>query len=514
MSVPQITVDLTPPSIGQSVEEFNSQAHIWTANLSDGFKPQANALATFVNQKAIDANDDATAAQTARTQAQTASGTASSDASTASAAATNAGNSASTASTKAGEASADATAALASKNAAAASQTAAAGSATAAGNSATAAAGSATTASTAATNAGNSASTASTAATNAGNSATTANTKAGEASASASAALASKNAAATSESNAAGSASAAAVSQAAAHQAKLDAEAAAEQAAGGGEPTILPGNSTQYWRGDKTWQTLDKPAVGLGNVDNVSAANLRDRSTHTGTQTISSVSGLQTALDGKAAVGSTAGADLGTASAGSATTASRSDHVHKLPTAAEVGAAPSAHVGAGGTAHANATTSVDGFMSSADKTKLNGVASGATANATDAQLRDRSTHTGTQAQSTVTNLTTDLAARVNRQDSYATVSSGVINLGLETELYHITVSGNVTVSVSNAPTTSRVVKRLIVQYSSGVVTWPASFKLPTPMPTFAAGKAYVFSIEQSPNSGVYFLVPGPEYTYP
>jgi len=514
MSVPQITVDLTPPSIGQSVEEFNSQAHIWTANLSDGFKPQANALADFVNQKAGEANDDATAAQTARTQAQTASGTASSDASTASAAATNAGNSATTASTKAGEASADATAALASKNAAAASQTAAAGSATAAGNSATAAAGSATTASTAATNAGNSASTASTAATNAGNSATTANTKAGEASASASAALASKNAAATSESNAAGSASAAAASQAAAHQAKLDAEAAAAQAAGGGEPTILPGNSAQYWRGDKTWQTLDKPAVGLGNVDNVSAANLRDRSTHTGTQTISSVSGLQTALDSKAAVGSTAGANLGVASAGTETTASRSDHVHELPTAAEVGAAPSAHVGAGGTAHANATTSVDGFMSSADKTKLNGIASNATANASNAELRDRSTHTGTQAQSTVTNLTTDLAARVNRQDSYATVTSGVINLGLETELYHITVSGNVTVSVSNAPTTARVVKRLIVQYSSGVLTWPASFMLPTPMPTFAAGKAYVFSIEQSPNSGVYFLVPGPEYTYP
>ncbi len=169
------------------------------------------------------------------------------------------------------------------------------------------------------------------------------------------------------------------------------------------------------------------------------------------------------------------------------------------------------------TADANkpvATTSVNGLMSAADKTKLNGIASNATANASNAELRDRSTHTGTQEQSTVTNLTTDLAARVNRQDNYATVTSGVINLALETELYHMTVSGNVTVSVSNAPTTSRVVKRLIVQYSSGVLTWPASFKLPTPMPTFAAGKAYVFSIEQSPNSGVYFLVPGPEYTYP
>jgi len=514
MSVPQITVDLTPPSIGQSVEEFNAQAHIWTNNLSDGFKPQANALATFVNQKAVDANDDATAAQTARTQAQTASGTATTAATTASTAATNAGNSATLASNKAGEASAAATTASTKAGEASASASAALASKNAAATSESNAAGSASTASTAATNAGNSATLASNKAGEASAAATTANTKAGEASASASAALASKNAAATSESNALASKNAAALSQADAYQSKLDAEAAAEQAAGGGEPTILPGTSAQYWRGDKTWQTLDKSAVGLGNVDNVSAANLRDRATHTGTQAISTVSGLQTELDGKAAVGSTAGANLGTASAGSAATAARSDHVHKLPTAAEVGAAPSAHVGAGGTAHANATTSVDGFMSSADKTKLNGIASNATANATDAQLRDRSTHTGTQAQSTVTNLTTDLAARVNRQDSYATVTSGVINLGLETELYHITVSGNVTVSVSNAPSAARVVKRLIVQYSSGVVTWPASFKLPTPMPTFAAGKAYVFSIEQSPNSGVYFLVPGPEYTYP
>lgn len=50
-------------------------------------------------------------------------------------------------------------------------------------------------------------------------------------------------------------------------------------------------------------------------------------------------------------------------------------------------------------------------MTSAERTKLSGVATGATANATDAQLRDRSTHTGAQAQSTVTNLTTDLAAK-------------------------------------------------------------------------------------------------------
>lgn len=34
------------------------------------------------------------------------------------------------------------------------------------------------------------------------------------------------------------------------------------------EPAITAGTTAQYWRGDKTWQTLDKNAVGLGNVTN------------------------------------------------------------------------------------------------------------------------------------------------------------------------------------------------------------------------------------------------------
>lgn len=40
-----------------------------------------------------------------------------------------------------------------------------------------------------------------------------------------------------------------------------------------GEPIITPGTTSQYWRGDKTWQTLDKTAVGLSNVDNTSDAS-------------------------------------------------------------------------------------------------------------------------------------------------------------------------------------------------------------------------------------------------
>ncbi len=58
-----------------------------------------------------------------------------------------------------------------------------------------------------------------------------------------------------------------------------------------------------------------------------------------------------------------------------------------------------------------ATTAAAGSMSAADKTKLDGVATGATANSSDATLLARANHTGAQAQSTVTNLTADLALK-------------------------------------------------------------------------------------------------------
>ena len=55
----------------------------------------------------------------------------------------------------------------------------------------------------------------------------------------------------------------------------------------GKENTLAAVSTGQYWRGDKTWQTLDKSAVGLSNVDNTSDAN-KPVSTAT-----------QAALDGK-----------------------------------------------------------------------------------------------------------------------------------------------------------------------------------------------------------------------
>ncbi|MFN5576954.1 MAG: fibrobacter succinogenes major paralogous domain-containing protein, partial [Bacteroidota bacterium] len=48
---------------------------------------------------------------------------------------------------------------------------------------------------------------------------------------------------------------------------------ATQTALNGKENTISSGTTGQYYRGDKTFQTLDKSVVGLGNVDNTSDAN-------------------------------------------------------------------------------------------------------------------------------------------------------------------------------------------------------------------------------------------------
>jgi hypothetical protein len=65
----------------------------------------------------------------------------------------------------------------------------------------------------------------------------------------------------------------------------------------------------------------------------------------------------------------------------------------------------------------NATTSVAGKQSAADKTKLDGVATGATANSADATLLARANHTGTQAAGTITGL-----AAVATTGAYADLS--------------------------------------------------------------------------------------------
>lgn len=146
---------------------------------------------------------------------------------------------------------------------------------------------------------------------------------------------------------------------------------------------------------------LVKGDVGLGNVDNT-ADSAKPVST-----------AQQTALDLKADLTSPTFTGVPTAP-----TAAVGTNTTQLATTAYVGAeiaadaAPIAHVGSGGAAHADVVAGgAAGFMTGADKSKLDGIAAGATANATDAQLRDRSTHTGAQAISTITGLQTALDSK-------------------------------------------------------------------------------------------------------
>lgn len=58
----------------------------------------------------------------------------------------------------------------------------------------------------------------------------------------------------------------------------------------GKEPSIASGTTSQYWRGDKSWQTLDNAAVGLGNVENTAL------STWAGSSSISTLGTITTGI--------------------------------------------------------------------------------------------------------------------------------------------------------------------------------------------------------------------------
>lgn len=189
------------------------------------------------------------------------------------------------------------------------------------------------------------------------------------------------------------------------------------------EPAIATGTTSQYWRGDKSWQTFDKAAIALGNVPNVDATNPvnitqtaiyrfvtdiekstwnakqdalgftpetstqlnsrdvvnRDRANHTGTQVLSTISDVTITA-----------ANLNALDDGVDTTL----HFHA-----------SDRNRTNHTGTQSADTIIDGTTNKAytatEKTKLSGIATGATANDTDANLKNRANHTGAQTASTI-----------------------------------------------------------------------------------------------------------------
>jgi hypothetical protein len=107
---------------------------------------------------------------------------------------------------------------------------------------------------------------------------------------------------------------------------------------------------------------------------------------------------------------------------------------------------------------------------STEQTKLSGIATGATANSSDATLLARANHTGTQAESTVTNLVTDLAAKAPALNPTA-VKSSAYTLAANDYVPVDTTSAAVTLTLPTAPANgTRVGAKLVTQGGTNTVT--------------------------------------------
>jgi len=108
-----------------------------------------------------------------------------------------------------------------------------------------------------------------------------------------------------------------------------------------------------------------------------------------------------------------------------------------------------------------ATTSLAGVMSSADKTKLDGIATGATANSSDATLLARGNHTGTQLASTISDFATAVAATASVTANTAKVTNAT-HTGDVTGATTLTIASQAVTyaKIQNISATSRVLGRI------------------------------------------------------
>jgi len=203
---------------------------------------------------------------------------------------------------------------------------------------------------------------------------------------------------------------------------------------------------------------------------NSTDAALRDRSTHTGTQSADTLTDGTTnkaylATERTKLSGIATGA---TANSSDATLLARANH----------------------TGTQSADTITDGTTNKAylatEKTKLAGIATGATANSADATLLDRANHTGTQAATTITEdsthrFSTDTEkstwnGKANK-DAHSTLTyASTTNLDFDTDNFRtVTLTGNVTFTTSNKGTMKEKVVRVICDTSSRTFLFPSGW---------------------------------------
>ena len=239
---------------------------------------------------------------------------------------------------------------------------------------------------------------------------------------------------------------------------------------------LLNGAGAAYDTLKELGELIDNNKDAIDALEDIASGKANATHSHA----ISDVTGLQTALDGKAAsshgthvsYSTTAPVMDGTASVGTASTVARSDHKHPTDTsrasqadldaleAVVAGKAPTSHnhtvanitdltatatelnymdgvtssvqaqldsKAASGHGHDAATTSADGFMTAAMVTKLNGIATGANKTTVDTALSSSSTNPvqNKVVNSAITTLTSSVSANTS---SITTHTTAITNL--------------------------------------------------------------------------------------
>lgn len=193
-----------------------------------------------------------------------------------------------------------------------------------------------------------------------------------------------------------------------------------DTALSGKEPTITAGTTAQYWRGDKSWQTLNKAAVGLGNVDNTSDTTKFTDTALTGTPTATTA----TAGNNSTRIATTAYVDTGLA------TKAATSHTHAIADTTGLQSAldlkaPLASPAFTGTVTGITKTMVGlGSVDNISVSSMMATERTATATLTGKTISGASNTLSNIAQSSVTNLTTDLGNKINKAGTATTLWSG------------------------------------------------------------------------------------------
>lgn len=271
------------------------------------------------------------------------------------------------------------------------------------------------------------------------------------------------------------------------------------------EELVVVGTTDQYWRGDKSWQTLNRSSVGLGNVDNTSDAN----------KPVSTAQ--QTALNLKANLNSPsftghAVAISSPASTGIAALAGNNSGYESMSqgSGATAGAATIAF-------HRPGAYAVHFGLDTDNKLKVGGHSLGAAAysiyhegnkptkadvglsNVNNTSDANKPISTATQ---TALNAKAAAASPTFTGDIYdngSTRSNIVVVAALNIDCslgnyFTKTINGASTFTFSNAPASRAYAFTLELTHTSGAVTWPASVVWPgNTAPTLTAGKTHLFT---------------------